>query len=786
MARVNKDRLRRILIETAIEKLSTGNEEPDIGKARRMLEDLLETLTTEVEVSIHDPLSKRTTYEMQTRSFLDVGMTSLPIETEVLSKSIETYWNNKNFKHKIIKDAKISDWLKVLKQAAFFIPHNEIVDFIKWTKHFVEDIQYTCEHGDVRKDNVNGLHMKFDSTVKGVGKSFFIKNIIEGAKELGIEAKDEVYMPRGGFNNSIEESRNLIIGYNEADNSVDETTLKNIGRREHYRYNVKYASPMDIQSRAITLGSSNGYDYCKDDRSFVTFHCIPAKFQNYPEKIQKMASDVIRYISTIYKLDLSNSWISGFLDNKIFKKNINENNGLQNLENWKMVEFLRCHSTSRLLLDVLTSLNGDLEQLSSISVAKLSKLYKKYTGTELTYPQRRTISALLNNMVGARLIQKTNYETDDQYRQFNIQSLIGIKNEDLFENLPVSIDEDIQMAQDEWDRIIKLAEDYENNEPDPDENKPKNCTDDEKLINNINKEREMNGTDVYNRLYDTDLLFTPVEDRLDSYTGRWFLENNKEVKFEDLNISQQYVALNKPLKDPPEPEHLRKNINFTGNNFCFEIDDLPFEDQKNLIAKFYTEHKDNVLWICSSGNKSIHCVVHTNCESNDTNARRYIQQYFNDKYFEGHLDMSTVNAGRLCRNPNGIRDNGKHQTAYYINENAKPLDVKKLLNEYEDERQKLEEQARLRRWYREEVTNLTERVYKKRPLTVDNIRARHVTPGRESAIRMLQGNAGWNEVVGGCMYLLHTGYEDEDIWGVLPGDEWIENALKEAHKRIGE
>lgn len=467
---------RTVCIEAAVEELSRRDNPPEMIDVRQCLNELLRKKIPTGKIKTYtDPNGDEVEYEEKIPASKVYHYSSLD-EKEVLSRAVSGYWNNYTFKHDIPKNLKVSDWLKNLRDSAFFIPASEIYDFVEWDRQFVEDIQYTCEYGQPRNDRVNGLHMKLDSSVKGVGKSFFIRGLVEGAKKLGLEACDEVSMPEGGFYNTVEESRNLIVGYNEADKNVDEKTLKNIGRRELYDYTVKGLPRVQLRARAVTLGSTNGYDYCKEDRAFKTFHCLPARFTDFPEYIQKNAIDLTPYNIKNYMLKKSNFWISGFLDYIDSKKKkdllSNElNSRSRNTEDSidaRILSFLKTKSSSRFLIDVITSLNGDLDLLNSISVAKLSKLYKKYNGVELTYPQKLLLSELLNGLYSKGLINKTGYETNDLYVRYDIFKLKGIRHEDLFEDIELTIQDEIQLAQDTWNELIEAAIKWESENPDDD------------------------------------------------------------------------------------------------------------------------------------------------------------------------------------------------------------------------------------------------------------------------------------------------------------------------------
>lgn len=200
---------------------------------------------------------------------------------------------------------------------------------------------------------------------------------------------------------------------------------------------------------------------------------------------------------------------------------------------------------------------------------------------------------------------------------------------------------------------------------------------------------------------------TPKTDKLsDGWIFNDYFETSEGEKGfnkpEYENKMQKQVVINKPLEMKDEPT--RKNEDVEQCNFLFEIDPPKYEDSlesltmtkdeyykkqkldnlKKYVEPFTKQFRENIVWICDSGSKSTHIVLRTN--NTNPEAREYIWKYFNNKYFEGKCDKACKNAARLARNPNAIRENGKKQVAWFIQENAKPLDVSDLVNNFEQER----------------------------------------------------------------------------------------------------
>ena len=194
------------------------------------------------------------------------------------------------------------------------------------------------------------------------------------------------------------------------------------------------------------------------------------------------------------------------------------------------------------------------------------------------------------------------------------------------------------------------------------------------------------------------------------------------TKCETTNNMQEYVVVNKPL--PHNDGTSRKNDDVEQNCFLLEIDgnkDLDYpnfdfihkddgitwkgsEEEKTSAMNAIQEYmkpfsktfRKNLKWICKSGRLSVHAVLKTNIPVDrvDAGLREYIFNKINTKYFNNRLDNHCKNAGRLGRNPNAFRDNGRQQTALFINENCEALDVSQWIEEYDNMKARQEQQRK--------------------------------------------------------------------------------------------
>ena len=672
-------------------------------------------------------------------------------EKEIYSEALANILANKKFYHELKDDAKVSDILLWAKQNANFIEKEDIISFTYWLFDMILEIRKTCKTGSVDKTKQNAMHLEFNSTTKGSGKSHFIEEIIKQAQMAGIEAKSECKLPEGGFDNTLNETYNLLVGYKErVYQKVDEATMMSIGRHEPYVYTEKMKMSINVPSNAITIGSTNGNPYAKDDRCFRIIRCLPVDYetrmnilQTSTNFLQTFTNDLIRYNTTIY--NVPDEKVCNFVSflKKIYKEN-NNNIYKQNcnkLQNYKQIPGMSA------LVDAVNDLTGEYELLDFVSVKGLYKLWEKQTGKHLEGTNKymsfeKPIAEALNFLYSRKLVSGRG-PSDDMKRQYNLFSILDdIRNYDYSEK-ETTIEGDVIDAMKEWDRLIQLALDFENGNPEP----PK-----EKFLK-------------------------PTEDKLPDLDG-WSFGEKYDAEFTEVNLGQQQVCVNKTKGKTAN----RTNEGVEGCNYLCECDDISKGEQMDYIEKLPQGVKDSIIWVCDSGGKSIHVVLKTasNCNGKE---REYILKKLSDKYFGGHLDMSAKNASRLCRNPNAMRDNGMKQQCLYMNLNPKPLDVSEWKFEIDKKMEEKEEERKLMNSIRFINSSNSSKEYSCN--TLDKLKdwySRKPTDMKADCIAFLEGRLkDWNKGIACVRALRNYGFTDTDIELEGPvNDTWIKQSIKGA------
>lgn len=161
------------------------------------------------------------------------------------------------------------------------------------------------------------------------------------------------------------------------------------------------------------------------------------------------------------------------------------------------------------------------------------------------------------------------------------------------------------------------------------------------------------------------------------------------------------MGLNDFRDDIPNEKLIHKNgeisycnENVKMENFLFEFDDTPLEEQRKMIDKAKSFCKS----ITYSGGKSYHFIIHTNFDelvkfSNEEKGRYYkrVWKKLADAYFPNlKPDSACSNNARKTRNPNGMRSPEDIdslptiQTCEHYNETVR-VDVKHFLDEVQAE-----------------------------------------------------------------------------------------------------
>lgn len=167
-------------------------------------------------------------------------------------------------------------------------------------------------------------------------------------------------------------------------------------------------------------------------------------------------------------------------------------------------------------------------------------------------------------------------------------------------------------------------------------------------------------------------LKVPTYENAFSKVPHW--TNNKDDPFICTAVfKQSYIEkANKMLLDIS-----RSSENMLPAFFVYESDKMTLSNQLK-ICKNISNDVDINKYIFSqtfSGSKSIHTLIYIAPEYREkvSNDFKYYWKIVGERIFGNYmsaLDSQCASIGRLSRNPNGIRDNGKKQTCIYYNPNS--------------------------------------------------------------------------------------------------------------------
>lgn len=179
--------------------------------------------------------------------------------------------------------------------------------------------------------------------------------------------------------------------------------------------------------------------------------------------------------------------------------------------------------------------------------------------------------------------------------------------------------------------------------------------------------------EVYQKLESMmDLSFLP-----DDNDGDGLNEETHSFVSYDLhkpNPNGEFEVLNEFISEEPTPGHKtpRSQDNCKLNRFLYEFDDMPLEEQKNLIDT----QKDKLYRVVYSGNKSYHSIVSVKRPPQTREQYKWLWGYIAKHLgFLDYADPACNDNSRLTRKPGVVRkDKKKEQTLIYDDKNILDID----------------------------------------------------------------------------------------------------------------
>lgn len=176
-------------------------------------------------------------------------------------------------------------------------------------------------------------------------------------------------------------------------------------------------------------------------------------------------------------------------------------------------------------------------------------------------------------------------------------------------------------------------------------------------------------------------LRTPTYENRFSRIPRW--ENNKNDQFICTALfKKEYISSAPSIIS-------RSKENMLPVFFTFESDSLPLLDQIKLCNTVTNDvvKRNYIFSQTFSGSKSIHTLVWIKPEFRDAVSLdfKFYWGYVANVIFESanakSFDSQCASIGRLSRNPNGIRDNGKKQSCIFYNKDYElyPINLENII-----------------------------------------------------------------------------------------------------------
>lgn len=682
--------------------------------------------------------------------------------------------------------------LKILhacKAFAWNIQKEDQVDFLEALFHCFENAKGVTKYQE-------GIYIKGE--VEGGGKSTLIHSIVDPA--TGFTKVKNATWPTGRFADVSPFCSSNIAYIEDTSNNqkkeIDEAKLKAILRKEIVECERKGIDAVEMKSVASLIAAGNVEAPNSKDRCWRIFDVIPVDLKN-PEFLE---SEVWKSIcEQTGKLERGKPIHSGFASFENFgdfenfgsllsKLKESEKGEKSTIQTTKYTWFPRLQNRLKYLPVILETLgkmkNGPFN-FNYISAKQIID-FARDIGHPLN-DEWKVISTLKLLAANGVIDKIKGNPTGDIYRRFDLKGLENLSYEELSGESPAeyvteSVEEQVKNSQLNWEKIIKYFESHFPSDPEP-----KKFLSDEPVEGDFPK----------NFLYKNS---TPGYDKDGKYVD--FLDKSPTQKHDE---TIQFIISNPPalskedlekaLKDPKLLEKLARGKYLRKCNFVFEIDPSDeekavlktlskeervakakeyIEEQKRNVENLPQEVKDSIVSVTESGADSLHVILHTNNEHEES--RREIWKYLSDKYFGGKADQQCSNTSRLTPNPNAIRNRkadakpefvGQRQNCWHFNKNPKEFDVKwieeQVLRDIEEDRKRREQRA-------EENYS---RDFQHQELTVETLLKRKQTPARDNAIALLEGNCCHGpEAVSGMMHILSTGWDEYEMESVIDKGTW--------------
>ena len=638
--------------------------------------------------------------------------------------------------------------LKELKKTCWNIKAEDILSFFR---ELLEFALYARTGTTIHPENkdfkyMRGIYLK--SEMEGCGKSTILNKIEEAAEKAGLKVADASW-PLGRFGDMTQYSKNNIAILDDTDaqvlRNINETKLKTILRHGNVDNELKGLDAVSVKANAAVIAAGNVEPPKASDRCWRIFDIIPASIENY-----LLFTDWgVKLTNELTTADLSQLF-NVFNVFNVFAKVAKIEEKLKAVKKGDPVEkdedrvYKRCRYLNQ-ILEILKLMKDGPYDFHRISIKEIVDFSLETPNHLDAWKVTSTFKILYGNDV----ISKDPIKASTEYQKYDLKGLElrepGKVSSESDES--TSVKEEIEKNQQRWDLLIREFESFSNDNP------PKKEVTDEEFPFKADKESKLD----------------------DSWTVC-----NRFDKEGEYDKEGDQACVNKPLEGECKN---RCDSRVHKQNYLFECDNIPIEEQCKMIWNLPESFRKCILWACKTGGKSIHTVVATNTpDYASSKMRQYIHSRINDMIFDGKADPSTFNAGRIARAPNATRQDKKHpkahQTCYLFNMNAEKLDVSKFVKEYEE----IEEEDKF--FYR--FKEMNNQAYERKGEGVHTLEElkkwneKHPSKAKQEAIDLLEGNLkDWNRALAAVRSLKNFGFDEYEIETEAPyNDKWVRGALK--------
>lgn len=377
---------------------------------------------------------------------------------EITQLSTDWYYKEYTDRFKVENplDKNVIEGLKELRKCCFNV-HSQDVD--KFVLYLLKAVKYIQDFGKTGVNDSSYQKALFiTSNVMRNGKSSIIQRVREGAERAGYMTERDLRAPLGSFENPKSTSDVHLATVEEMryDKQISVGTVMHWLRHEMFDYSEKYVMKTSLPSRAFILAAGNGEPWAKGDPCWDIVHTISMRIEDLLNEGGEVA-DIVRQGQDVH---LEKLFQASNIDKaiKALEEIVNSKEDV-NIPKSDLTEVRSVPFVAQ-LIDVIQTMKDCTIDWSGVSISKLKRIWREIGKPEWDALKIQQLGRVCNNLYSKRIIKKCSKDTQDEYKKWDLTSLLDYTIDDLSDNVRVdetALDE-FWATQKAWDSLFEKLE----------------------------------------------------------------------------------------------------------------------------------------------------------------------------------------------------------------------------------------------------------------------------------------------------------------------------------------